>query len=1035
MDQVLKADVALVFLPQQQTKNQQPSGFTYFTAMNPFARLMLIPSILLTILALTAQAQPTPTAWRTIHQLYRDGNYSAIHETIKTWPKNPIVTSAQQIIGYQLQPSGYTHPSDTFRAIIQTLTKLPTDSLRNTWLIRAYSLLYHAAAESAGFEAAVRVAEPALHIADLEKAWPGDYTDLIYDLGYLFGKVGRHSESAANYRKAAARYEADPTTPPSDLALCYNNLAFSYGELGLTTLVIDHYRKAHELWWSKQPDNLSYNATALQNLVREVTEYGDYVEADSLLEKFTQYFQFWTTQNKWTTDSFRVDGAARSFALSFYYAQMRVYGSKRQEFLLVKTLQDVKQLYPQPKRNDSEYIYAMLEEIAFACKSQEQYDKAEQILQESVRYSPDAPFYQMKIAANRGILRYDQKRYDESLVDISYAIQQLPANSSSISLDMLWILQAELFARKGDSTQALRNTRRVLARLTAQDSASLSIQQLTLASFRGKTSDRHIDILLKAALIQELIAAQYQQPLYQSSARSLYQLAAQHFQYFYRKGRYNRYLDRLHKAITEGLLKTTTPASNQNEQDINQLEANASQHLWRKFLGRYEKNFQQQAPLLQEKQLLLYEMDYWSQQTDSTKLQVELIRKKLNGVNDKLAQLQSGRKQFTDTSFNVQSVQDALSDQQLALRFYVTDSSVFRADITNKQVSIHRLGQASSIRALTQAYYQQLIQIQPGYQETAEKLSMLLLDKLPSHHIQQLIILPESFLYYLPFETLIGPTKKPLVSQYAISYSYSLPLWMAQHQINRPTLGNQVLAVAPTYPSGPSNLLAKRGNFYALPFANQEATQIVSRYGGKLLQGSEATRQQFLALIQQYPILHLAMHAQMDTLDFEQSALVFDGANKLRFHELYTLDIKPQLVVLSACNTGMGQLESGEGFMSLSRALTYAGAPSLVYSLWEVPDEETAFIMEQFYLHLEQGLSKDVALQRAKQTFLAKYPLKQHPYFWAGFVLNGSTHPLQKSWYQNKWVWIGSGVGLLALAGFLFYRKRQRGRASNNLAA
>lgn len=1003
--------------------------------MKPIVTLQLLLISINNLLSINALAQTPHTSWNQVHQQYRDGNYTAVANWLAQQPSSSLTIPIRQLISYQVAPSNYPQPSDTLRTIIKVFTKLPSDSLRNTWLIRAYSTLYHLEAETNGFEAALKVAEPAITNPDLEKSWTADYTDFVYDLGYIYGKVGRHVESAANYRKAAARYESDPNTPPSDLALCYNNLAFSYGELGLTTLVIDHYRKAHELWWSKQPDNLSYNATALQNLIREVTGYGDYQEADSLLQKFTEYFQYWTAQKKWTTDSFRVDGAARSFALSYYYARMRVLGNKRQDLALANTLNEVKQLYPQPKRNDSEYIYAMLEEIVYAYKSQQQYDKAEQMLQESVRYSPDAPFYKMKIAANLGILRYDQKRYPEAFVEITNAINQLPANSNSISLDMLWILQAELFARKGDSTQALRNTRRVLARLTTQDSASLSIQQLTLASFRGKTSDRHIDILLKAALIQELIAAQYQQPVYRSTARSLYELAAQHFQYFYRKGRYNSYLDRLHKAITEGLLKTTTPASNQNEQDINQLEANASQHLWRKFLGRYEKNFQQQAPLLQEKQLLLYEMDYWSQQTDSTKQQVELIRKKLNGVNDKLAKLQSNRRPFADTSFNVQSVQDALTDQQLALRFYVTDSSVFRADITNKQVTILRLGEASAIRALTQTYYQELVQIQPGYQETAAKLHAILLHKLSAQHIQKLIILPESFLYYLPFETLIDPTKKPIVSQYAISYSYSLPLWMAQHQINQPTPGNQVLAVAPTYPSGPSNLVAKRGNFYALPFANQEATQIVSRYGGKLLQGAEATRQQFLALIQQYPILHLAMHAQMDTLDFEQSALVFDGANKLRFHELYTLDIKPQLVVLSACNTGMGQVESGEGFMSLSRALTYAGAPSLVYSLWEVPDEETAFIMEQFYLHLEEGLNKDVALQQAKQDFLAKHPLKQHPYFWAGFVLNGNTQPLRNNWFSHGWIWLLGGTATVLAIAWIIRRKRQRGKAANSLAA
>jgi CHAT domain-containing protein len=250
------------------------------------------------------------------------------------------------------------------------------------------------------------------------------------------------------------------------------------------------------------------------------------------------------------------------------------------------------------------------------------------------------------------------------------------------------------------------------------------------------------------------------------------------------------------------------------------------------------------------------------------------------------------------------------------------------------------------------------------------------------------------------------------------------------------TRGNEVLAVAPAYPAASSAaLLATRGGYYALPFAQKEAQFVVDRYGGKLLKAADATRKAFLQEIQRYPILHLAMHARMDSLDYEQSALIFSRDEALRFHELYNLSIKPQLVVLSACNTGMGKLEQGEGFMSISRALTYAGAPSLIYSLWEVPDEETAFIMERFYAHLADGESKDIALQHAKEEFLAQHPLKQHPYFWAGFVLNGNTLPLQSRFSQQPWAWIAGTVGILGILLLTYRRFRQRGKADSSLAA
>jgi CHAT domain-containing protein len=145
------------------------------------------------------------------------------------------------------------------------------------------------------------------------------------------------------------------------------------------------------------------------------------------------------------------------------------------------------------------------------------------------------------------------------------------------------------------------------------------------------------------------------------------------------------------------------------------------------------------------------------------------------------------------------------------------------------------------------------------------------------------------------------------------------------------------------------------------------------------------------------------MHAILDSSDYEASKLVFSENEALRFKEIYALNIPAELVTLSACNTGIGTYRSGEGLMSLSRALVYAGTHAVVHSLWRIPDEETAEIMGYFYTNLKKGLSKDVALKLSKTQFLENNPLKQHPYFWAGFVLNGDAQalskPIQAHWY------------------------------------
>src|SRR5690606_25015072 len=134
----------------------------------------------------------------------------------------------------------------------------------------------------------------------------------------------------------------------------------------------------------------------------------------------------------------------------------------------------------------------------------------------------------------------------------------------------------------------------------------------------------------------------------------------------------------------------------------------------------------------------------------------------------------------------------------------------------------------------------------------------------------------------------------------------------------------------------------------------------------------------------------------------------------------YGMFFPGERVVLSACNTGMGKLESGEGLMILSRALTYAGVRSSVYSLWEVPDEETAEIMLLFYEYLKSGLSKVEALAQAKRDFLVNNPIKSHPFFWAGFVINGNTDTLSDSIIPHPHLW-ASGGALISIALLLLW--------------
>ena len=188
-----------------------------------------------------------------------------------------------------------------------------------------------------------------------------------------------------------------------------------------------------------------------------------------------------------------------------------------------------------------------------------------------------------------------------------------------------------------------------------------------------------------------------------------------------------------------------------------------------------------------------------------------------------------------------------------------------------------------------------------------------------------------------------------------------------------------------------------------LPKASVEVNSILKYFDGNAL--VNATKNDFLKLSNQFNILHLAMHTNINQVYPEFSSLNFYGEtdNQLFISELYNEAFKANMVVLSACDTGNGFYENGEGVICLSRAFNYAGVPSTVMSLWKVDDEATAKIMTYFYQHLSEGETKDEALKNAKLDYLeiTEDPLLKHPYYWSGFVVTGNTEALVES--HNYW--------------------------------
>jgi CHAT domain-containing protein len=150
--------------------------------------------------------------------------------------------------------------------------------------------------------------------------------------------------------------------------------------------------------------------------------------------------------------------------------------------------------------------------------------------------------------------------------------------------------------------------------------------------------------------------------------------------------------------------------------------------------------------------------------------------------------------------------------------------------------------------------------------------------------------------------------------------------------------------------------------------------------------------------LREFGIVHFATHGILDDEHPELSGVVLSLVNErgqpedgfLRLSDIYKLTLPADLVVLSACQTGLGKKEKGEGIVGLTRGFMHAGAARVVASLWKVDDEATAELMKLFYQHMLGGQRPAAAaLRQAKMDMMRAREQWREPYYWAGFVLQG----------------------------------------------
>jgi len=263
-------------------------------------------------------------------------------------------------------------------------------------------------------------------------------------------------------------------------------------------------------------------------------------------------------------------------------------------------------------------------------------------------------------------------------------------------------------------------------------------------------------------------------------------------------------------------------------------------------------------------------------------------------------------------------------------------------------------------------------------------------------------------LNYIPFGSLITnlDNKRYLVQDKSIGYVNSATLWAQLN--NKKRLGNKLIAFAPSFDAETPSDGTRSQVLGNLPHNKKEVQQILTSFKGKSFIDEQASLQNFTSNISNYSILHLATHAVFEDENPEYSYLAFtpntQSDDLLFVKDLYNLTLNAGLVTLSACESGIGELKRGEGFLSLARGFFYSGAASIASTLWKVNDNSSSDLMGDFYFNLAEGKTKDQSLREAKLSFLGKNRENglSHPYFWSGYIIQGNTQPLVQG---SKWQW------------------------------
>ncbi|SHG17522.1 CHAT domain-containing protein [Flavobacterium frigidimaris] len=794
---------------------------------------------------------------------------------------------------------------------------------------------------------------------------------------YYENQFGQTDKAIASYEKAWQIYQKNKLGDYDIIEFCLKPLGNLYTVLG----DYDNAENTIKQYFfivntsKKYANALKQKFAAILNLSNVYQSSGKISLAIELLENTLKTEQLSNVQK-----GILLNNLGNSYLLNSRENLMRpeIYEKAKNAFELAIQ-------YLKSEKDQSESLSNCYRNLATLSRKREKFDVANSYLIKAEKLLLETNFQPRKMAKlyyDKALLLFDEQKYDESEKQIKGIFKILIPNYSSVNI--------------------LPNQNQLYAETVLVDALDLEAEILQLKKPKSALKAFELSFYIEDLLMNSLVY-ENSKIIAQLRARNRTEKCISIYEILYNKERKITYLE------------TAFQLSERTKSGI---------------LQRYRLNIKNAS--LDEQQLFLELQNVNNailkeqQKGDSADIsEINAYIKWQNKLMLELKKTQSQNKDYVPEKCDLKALFLKLkNDKAVMVYYFMGFENQYYFTLQNKLISLNRLNTTHvSIPKIVQFvdFFNSADAITndiPGYNKCGKEVFDIL--KLPNNSLcKNLVIVPDGILNSLPFEALITQESSTtnfakmhyLLNDFRIAYNNSATIYLNSKPISNSQ--KTLLGVFPVFEK----------TAFELNYSKKELESIRSNFKGKYLENSEATFSNFKNNANQYSILHLSTHASSGDVETPASIKFYD--QETLYSELYNLNINPDLVVLSACETGIGKLYKAEGAMSVARGFQFAGAQNLLFSLWKVNDYTTSVFMADFYKNIKKEIPYFQANTNAKIAFLQDKSIpnaKKSPYYWSSFVYYGSI-----SSEENSTNYIFYIISLLTVIGlflvFNHYRK------------